>query len=137
VPGPTAGPIACVGAILLTGVQAFFEVRPKLATMLQTANELAMAPHAFRSAASARSVMSGFSARRTVIQLRWVSSANSRYHPLASRRDCPFGSPASPAVLYHDSPDRKGGHPLSHLAGFRGILQADGYAGSAARTSAA
>jgi hypothetical protein len=30
-------------------------------------------------------------------------------------------------VLYHDSPDRKGEHPLSHLAGFRGILQADGY----------
>jgi hypothetical protein len=34
-------------------------------------------------------------------------------------------------VLYHYSPDRKGEHPKAHLASFRGILQADGYAGYA------
>ena len=34
-----------------------------------------------------------------------------------------------PAVVYRYSPDRKGEHPRSHLAGFRGFLQADGYSG--------
>ena len=38
---------------------------------------------------------------------------------------------APPAVLYCYSPDRKGEHPRAHLRGFRGILQADGYAGYA------
>ena len=38
---------------------------------------------------------------------------------------------APPAVLYRYSPDRKGEHPRTHLAGFRGILQADGYTGYA------
>ena len=47
------------------------------------------------------------------------------------RDDRPFAGAASPAVLYRYSPDRKGEHPRSHLAGFRGILQADGYAGYA------
>ena len=37
--------------------------------------------------------------------------------------------PAAPAVLYRYSPDRRGEHPRSHLAGFQGTLQADGYAG--------
>jgi transposase len=32
-------------------------------------------------------------------------------------------------VLYRYSPDRKGEHPRAHLACFRGLLQADGYAG--------
>jgi transposase len=45
--------------------------------------------------------------------------------------DRPFGGTAAPAVLYHYSPDRKGEHPRAHLASFRGILQADGYAGYA------
>ena len=36
-----------------------------------------------------------------------------------------------PAVLYRYSPDRKGEHPRAHLRDFRGILQADGYAGYA------
>jgi transposase len=45
------------------------------------------------------------------------------------RDDRPFAGAAQPAVLYRYSPDRKGEHPRSHLAGFRGILQADGYAG--------
>ena len=45
------------------------------------------------------------------------------------RDDRPFGGTAPPAVLYRYSPDRKGEHPRTHLAGFRGILQADGYTG--------
>jgi transposase len=48
-----------------------------------------------------------------------------------ARDDQPFGGNAAPAVLYCYSPDRKGEHPRQHLAGFRGILQADGYAGYA------
>ncbi len=48
-----------------------------------------------------------------------------------ARDDQPFGGEAAPAVLYCYSPDRKGEHPRQHLAGFRGILQADGYAGYA------
>lgn len=45
------------------------------------------------------------------------------------RDDQPFGGQAPQAVLYCYSPDRKGEHPRRHLAAFRGILQADGYAG--------
>lgn len=48
------------------------------------------------------------------------------------RDDRPFGSADPPAVLYRYSPDRRGEHPRAHLADFRGILQADGYAGFAA-----
>ena len=47
------------------------------------------------------------------------------------RDDRPFGGQAPPGVLYCYSPDRKGEHPSKHLVGFRGILQADGYAGYA------
>jgi transposase len=47
------------------------------------------------------------------------------------RDDRPFVGSAPPAVLYRYSPDRKGEHPRTHLASFRGILQADGYAGYA------
>ena len=45
--------------------------------------------------------------------------------------DRPFAGIAPPAVLYRYTPDRRGEHPRAHLAGFRGILQADGYAGFA------
>ena len=45
------------------------------------------------------------------------------------RDDRPWASDTPPAVFYCYSPDRKGIHPHQHLAGFRGILQADGYAG--------
>ncbi len=45
------------------------------------------------------------------------------------RDERPWAGPAPPAVLYRYSPDRRGEHPRSHLAGFRGTLQADGYAG--------
>ncbi|MBS0614378.1 MAG: IS66 family transposase [Proteobacteria bacterium] len=47
------------------------------------------------------------------------------------RDDRPFAGPAPPAVLYRYSGDRKGEHPRAHLQSFRGILQADGYAGFA------
>src|SRR3984885_7616909 len=45
------------------------------------------------------------------------------------RDDRPFAGTDPPAVLYRYSPDRKGEHPRAHLRDFRGILQADGYAG--------
>lgn len=43
--------------------------------------------------------------------------------------DRPSGSSDPPAVWFAYSPDRKGIHPHTHLAHFRGILQVDGYAG--------
>ena len=48
-----------------------------------------------------------------------------------ARDDQPFGGKTPRAVLYCYSPDRKGEHPRKHLAAFKGILQADGYAGYA------
>jgi transposase len=45
------------------------------------------------------------------------------------RDDQPSGSTDPPAVLFRHSPDRKGERPRAHLQHFRGILQADGYAG--------
>jgi transposase len=36
---------------------------------------------------------------------------------------------AGPAAIYFYSPDRKAERPASHLEGFRGVLQVDGYAG--------
>jgi len=45
------------------------------------------------------------------------------------RDDRPAGSEAPPAVRLRYTPDRKAVHPVAHLGGFRGILQADGYAG--------
>jgi transposase len=45
------------------------------------------------------------------------------------RDDRPAGSQDPPAVWFQYSPDRKGERPRSHLRAFRGILQADGYAG--------
>lgn len=47
------------------------------------------------------------------------------------RDDRPYGCADPPAVLYRYTPDRKGEHPRAHLADFKGILQADGYAGFA------
>lgn len=48
-----------------------------------------------------------------------------------ARDDRPFAGTTPPAALYRYTPDRRGEHPRAHLAGFRGILQADGYAGFA------
>jgi transposase len=45
------------------------------------------------------------------------------------RDDRPAGSEAAPAVWFAYSPDRKGEHPAKHLNHYKGILQADGYAG--------
>ena len=41
------------------------------------------------------------------------------------RRDAP------PGVVYVYAPDRKAERPIAHLAGFKRILQVDGYAGYA------
>lgn len=41
----------------------------------------------------------------------------------------PHSDTTPPAVLYRYSPDRKGVHPKAHLASFKGVLHADGYAG--------
>ncbi len=45
------------------------------------------------------------------------------------RDDRPAADMAAPAVWFGYSPDRRGEHPAQHLASFRGVLQADGYAG--------
>lgn len=45
------------------------------------------------------------------------------------RDDRPSGDSTAPAVWFAYSPDRKGEHPQQHLRQFRGILQADAYAG--------
>ena len=45
------------------------------------------------------------------------------------RDERPHGGTDPPAMLYRYTPDRKGEHPRGELAGFKGFLQADGYAG--------
>lgn len=45
------------------------------------------------------------------------------------RDDRPAADGTPPAVLFRYSPDRKGVHPQAHLKQFRGILQADAFAG--------
>ena len=45
------------------------------------------------------------------------------------REERPHGGARPPAAVFFASPDRKGDHPLAHLAKFSGVLQADGYAG--------
>jgi transposase len=45
------------------------------------------------------------------------------------RDERPWGGTAPPAAWYRFSGDRKGRHPKDHLAGFRGWMHADGYAG--------
>lgn len=47
------------------------------------------------------------------------------------RDDRPAGYTTPSAVWFAYSPDRKGEHPRAHLKAFKGILQADGYAGFA------
>lgn len=46
-----------------------------------------------------------------------------------ARDERPWGGDAPPAAWYRFSGDRKGRHPKDHLAGFRGWMHADGYAG--------
>jgi transposase len=43
--------------------------------------------------------------------------------------DRPWQGPGPPVAAYVYSEDRKGERPAGHLAGFRGVLQVDGYAG--------
>jgi len=45
------------------------------------------------------------------------------------RDDRGYSGESKPAAFYCYSPDRKGVHPRDHLKGYRGTLQADGYAG--------
>ena len=45
------------------------------------------------------------------------------------RDDRPFGGPDPPAALFRYSRNRSGDHPVEHLRGFAGILQADAFAG--------
>ncbi len=46
-----------------------------------------------------------------------------------ARDDRPWGGTDPPTVVYVYAPDRKAERPITHLAGFRGILQVDGYVG--------
>ena len=46
-----------------------------------------------------------------------------------ARDDRPWGGSDPPAVAYVYAPDRKASQPIMHLAGFKGVLQVDGYAG--------
>jgi transposase len=46
-----------------------------------------------------------------------------------ARDERPWRGETPPAALYRFSGDRKGRHPRDHLAGFRGWMHADGYAG--------
>src|SRR5262249_61206288 len=46
-----------------------------------------------------------------------------------ARDDRPWKGPAPPAAVYLYSSDRRAERPASHLAGFRGIVQVDGYPG--------
>ncbi|HEY7232230.1 MAG TPA: IS66 family transposase [Pseudolabrys sp.] len=46
-----------------------------------------------------------------------------------ARDDRPWGGTDPPAVAYVYAPDRKAKQPMTHLAGFNGTLQVDGYSG--------
>ena len=46
-----------------------------------------------------------------------------------ARDDRPWGGTGPPGVAYVYAPDRKARQPITHLAGFNGILQVDGYSG--------
>ena len=46
-----------------------------------------------------------------------------------ARDDRPWGGTDPPGIAYVYAPDRKAERPIAHLAGFKGILQVDGYGG--------
>ena len=46
-----------------------------------------------------------------------------------ARDDRPWGGADPPVVAYVYAPDRRAERPMSHLAGFSGVLQVDGYGG--------
>ena len=43
--------------------------------------------------------------------------------------DRPWNGSTPPAVVFLYAEDRRGEHPATHLAGFQGVLQVDGYGG--------
>ncbi|MEL7031355.1 MAG: IS66 family transposase [Pseudomonadota bacterium] len=45
------------------------------------------------------------------------------------RDERPWSGPAPPCVWYQFTIDRKGAHPVDHLAGYKGVVHADGFAG--------
>ena len=49
----------------------------------------------------------------------------------------PWNGPGHPAAAYLYSEDRKADHPVSHLKGFKGLLQVDGYTGFGSLVKAA
>jgi transposase len=46
-----------------------------------------------------------------------------------ARDDRPWGGSDPPGVAYVYAPDREAERPITHLTGFKGILQVDGYGG--------
>lgn len=46
-----------------------------------------------------------------------------------ARDDRPWGGTDPPGIAYVYAPDRRAERPVTHLAGFKGILQVDGYGG--------
>jgi hypothetical protein len=52
-----------------------------------------------------------------------------------ARDDRPWGGTDPPAVAYVYAPDRTASQPITHLVGFKGVLQVDGYAGYRALAS--
>jgi hypothetical protein len=44
-----------------------------------------------------------------------------------ARDDRALGGSNPPAAAYVYAPDRKASQPIAHLAGFKGVLQVDGY----------
>ena len=46
-----------------------------------------------------------------------------------ARDDRPWGGRDPPGVAYVYAPDRKAERPITHLTGFKGVLQVDGYSG--------
>jgi transposase len=46
-----------------------------------------------------------------------------------ARDDRPWGGVDPPGVAYVYAPDRKAEQPIKHLAGFKGVMQVDGYGG--------
>jgi transposase len=46
-----------------------------------------------------------------------------------ARNDRPWGGSDPPAAVYVYATDRTAGQPIKHLAGFKGVLQVDGYGG--------
>ena len=79
-----------------------------------------------RNAYSATLVAPGGAARS--VSLKQLHERNGWYRCYAVDNR-PWRGPGHPAAAYVYSEDRKGEHPATHLKGFRGVLQVDGYAG--------